>query len=81
MRMNVKNNTPRHLEKMRVTYKWGNTKTSVTFADVGIMQAGSHNMALAGSVCNDLKDAEYDVDTCSMEGLTEEQCQLRVAKM
>ena len=81
MRMNVKNNTPRHLEKIRVTYSWGDTKTSVTFSNIGVMRGGSHSMALAGSVCNDLKNAKYDVDTCSMEGLTEEQCQLRIAKM
>lgn len=81
MRMNVKNNTPRYLEKIRVTYGWGNTKTSVTFSNIGVMEGGSHNMALAGSVCNDLKNVEYDVDTCSMEGLTEEQCQIRIAKM
>ena len=52
-----------------------------TGRNIGVMEGGSHNMALAGSVCNDLKNVEYDVDTCSMEGLTEEQCQIRIAKM
>ena len=82
MQLNIVNNTPRRLNKIYVTYSWGNTKTSVTFSGIDALGASKHEIALAGSVCDLVTGgAQYDVDTCSMEGLTEEQCRIRVAKL
>ena len=82
MNLNVFNNTPRVLNKIYVTYTWGDVKTSVTFSNVGILGTSTNNAALAGSVCDRVtKGADYTVGTCVMDGLTEDQCRLRIAEL
>ncbi|MBP5534822.1 MAG: hypothetical protein J6Y03_04895 [Alphaproteobacteria bacterium] len=82
MKLNIKNNTPRRLKRIYITYSWGDVKTSVTFSNLDVADAKQHEMALAGSVCDVITNgAEYTISTCSMEGLTEEQCRMRVTEL
>ena len=82
MRLNVFNYTPRQLKQIHVEYTWGDTKTFADFTDVGIRGNASVGIALAGDVCNRVtKGAKFNVTTCSMEGLTADQCRLRLAEM
>ena len=82
MQLNVKNNTPRRLDEIRITYSWDDTKTSARFSNLRPMDVAKHEIALAGSVCDRVtKGARYNVDRCTMDGLTEEQCRLRIAEL
>lgn len=82
MQLSVKNNTPRRLDKIRITYAWGDVKTSASFSNINVLDAGTHDIALAGSVCDRVTEgAKYTIDTCDMQGLTENQCRMRVAEL
>jgi len=82
MQLSVKNNTPRKLKKIRISYKWGDTKTYADFSNIDSTFIATHPIALVGSVCNRvLEGAKYEIGECSMEGLTQEQCRLRIAEL
>ena len=79
--LQVVNNTPRLLKHLSLKAKWGDASFPAEFNNIPIVRNDQLDIALAGSVCRDLlTDVTYDVISCSMEGLSEEQCKMRIAK-
>ena len=81
MQVQILNNTPRVLRKISLLYVWGDVKMPAEFTNVEPAIATYHEIALAGSVCDIVtKGAKYEVSVCSMDGLSKEQCMIRIAK-
>ena len=81
MNLKVVNNTPRLLKRLLVNFKWGKTYIPAEFTNVPIVRHVQEQTALSGVVCDDvLKGVQFDIVSCSMEGLSEEQCKMRIAK-
>lgn len=82
MTVQVLNNTPRTIKKLSVKYQWGETYIPVEFANVAPVETVPQRVSLAGPVCDlVLKGAKYEVTACTIDGLTEEQCKMRIAKL
>ena len=66
---------------MVVRYKWGETYIPVEFANVSPLETVNQQVSLAGPVCDQvLKGYKHEVTTCLIDGLSEEQCKMRVAR-
>jgi len=81
MSLQVINNTPRVIKKLGVRYKWGDTQMPVEFANVAPLENVRQQVALAGPACDlVLKGFKTEITSCVSDGLTEEQCKMRIAK-
>ena len=75
----LNNYSSRRIKKMLVNYSWGETSTPVSFDNVEPMSVMGGSLGMAGPVCGRVMDgADYEIKTCDVEGLTDEQCRMRV---
>lgn len=82
MTVQVLNNTPRIIKKLSVKYQWGETYIPIEFSNVAPVETVPQRVSLAGPVCDLVfKGAQYEVTSCLIDGLTEEQCKMRIAKL
>ena len=79
LKAHVLNLTPRNLKKLHVVYSWGDFSTPATFENVGALQSSTQDSALSGSACDLLeKGPKYNVSECVMDGLSKQQCLIRI---
>ena len=79
MQAHISNFTSRQLYKIHIDYSWNDRGTYIEFASLPPFSSATESITLSGSVCSHvLKGANYKVTTCELEGLTEEQCRLRI---
>lgn len=73
------NNSSRDIRKIHVNYKWDDTSTFTTFENIPAASVFVGQLSMSGSVCSRIMNgADYEVTTCEADGLTEDQCRLRV---
>ena len=79
--LQIINNTPRIIKRLNVEYRWGDTHMPVEFANVIPLERVEQKVALAGPVCDlVLKGFQTEMIACVIDGLTEEQCEMRIAE-
>ena len=79
LKAQVLNLTPRNLKKLHVLYSWGNLSTPATFENIAPLQSETQDTAFSGSACDLLeKGAKYNVSECIMDGLSRQQCLIRI---
>ena len=75
----LNNNSPRTIKNIRVNYSWDETSTFATFKNVAPQTPSVGVLSLSGDVCSRVtKGADYKITTCEVDGLTTEQCKMRV---
>lgn len=75
----LNNNSPRTIKKIHVNYSWDETSTFATFTNVAPQTPSVGVLSLSGDVCSRVtKGADYKITTCEVDGLTTEQCKMRV---
>ena len=75
----LNNNSARKINRIYVNYRWGDTSTFVSFSGVTPGGESIGVISLVGDVCSRVtQGADYEIKTCDVEGLSEEQCRMRV---
>jgi hypothetical protein len=79
LRAHVLNLTSHNLKKLHLMFSWGDLSTPATFENVGALQNDTQDTAFSGSACDLLeKGPKYNISECVMDGLTKQQCLIRI---